>query len=1054
MKKIVFIMIFFLLVNVKALEPSVFNYSGGVDASIKQKTIVTKLNINDKNDSYIISSNTGIYIKNEDVVKHIKTNYKPVSVIVVEDINGDQIKDIVYSSNSIYGYYNVIAFSGKDESIIWSKVLTEKKYNYQSKYYYENININKIEEVGNSIVVISDYSIYVLSNEDGSLLFKYKDKDNIWDVTEVKDINNNLFEEIAISNQLGEVKLLDGKTGKILWASKLLEDLSLIRDGITYKVKRNIWQVEFYNDKLYAIGEDGTLFNIERKTGKVLDKINTYNIDKEILEQYYFTESSYQGDSISPTNKTTEFYNNFEMFFYEDKILIGAFLNAKERDKEYSLNPKVISIDINNFNNVNEVTIANLKFKNIEPLNIGDTFLLPIEIKEKNIIIGEYEYKSGKKIKDNKIYIGVNELNDNKMFIQSIKENILIEQIDTFSLLVDSKSFKLIKNINNYSYPQILKSNNDELYISYETNGIVNKIEKYDNLNDTLPIWEYNIPTDFNNTGLFSISIAKDFNKDGVNDITALINKTDEENRVIGSYFLIIDAVKGTTIKFKMLQTGSFVQNGKTINTYLIGNDLTAINDMNGDKISELVIDSMIINGSSISFYGVINSYLDVDSSKLINVGDINGDSIYDLIALEKDKATIFTSKKNGTIIEYVKTNKKHSFPNDLQNMDYALLIPDINNDGIKELLINDRDKDKKQIYNILSGKDLTSIFVINIMNSYGSMYNFLEDDINDDGYNDLCEVINGVSYNFISGKDGSSLYRIDKEEEKGNPEPIRDISTGKPDIEYDGLIVFNYDMSNKYIVSGFDITNDNKKEIYILKEEYYPQSKLVLEIYDINKKALIRSVDFYYTQEFNKGYMEDSFSSIAYYKQINEVVNGNGLFIINPPANTSIIYDAKENKILSEFDLYIMKSIKTDDNKIFGVTNENSPVSINYYNDLLVDSLKMNNTYKSPINIKLNKTLKEDLRVIKVFNQGTLLTTEYEDEFDLKLKRGNYNLVIKSIDRWGKTQNYSINISIKKFNPFIIIFLILTLAFISLLVYLSIGHKLIRNYMIRRIYG
>ncbi len=1056
MKKILFFVMFFLLIDVKAMETSVFDYSSGIDASIKQKTIVTKLNINDKSDSYIISSNTGIYIKNEDSIRYFKTNQKPVSVIVSKDINGDYIKDIVYAVNSNDGYYNVVAFSGKDESIIWSKVLTEKKYNYQSKYYYENININKIEEVGNSIVVISDYSIYVLKNNDGSVLFKYKDKDNIWDVTEVKDINNNLYEEIAYSNQMGEIKLLDGKNGKLLWSNKLLDDISLTRDNITFKVKRNIWQVEFYDDKLYAMGEDGTLFNIDRKTGKILGKISTYKIDKEVLEQYYFTEASYYGNVIGASNKTTEYYKNFEMFFYEKKIIVGAFLNAKERDKEYSLDPKVISIDINGFNKVNEVTITNLKFKNIEFLDNGNTFLIPTEIKENNIIIGEFEYSSGKKISEKKVYIGVNELNDNKMFIQDINDNILFEQVDTFSLLIDSKSFKLINNINSYSNPYILKSNNEELFISYETNGIVNKIKKYDSLNETLPIWEYNIPTDIRNAGLFSISISKDFNKDGIDDITALINKIDDENKVIGSYFLIIDAVKGIPLKFKMIQTGSYIVNGKTIPTYLIGNELIAINDMNGDKISELVVDSIILNGSSISYYGVINSYLDVDSSKLINIGDINDDSIFDLITIEKNKATIFLSKRNGTIIEYVKTNKNHSFPNDLENIDYALLVPDINNDGIKELLINDRDKDKKQIYNILSGKDLTSIFVINITNSYGSMYNFLEDDINEDGYNDLLEVINGISYNFISGKDGSSIFRIDKVEENGGNEPVRDIYIGKPDIGYDGLMVFNYDMSNKYIVSGFDITNDNKKEIYILKEEYYPQPKLVLEIYDINNKtnSLIRSVDFYYTQEFNKDYMEDNYSSYAYYKQISEVVNGNGLFIINPPANTSIIYDAKENKVLSEFNLYIMKSIKIDTNKIFGVTKDNSPVIINYYNDLSISSLKSSNIYKSPVNFKLNTSLKEDLRVIKVFNEGTLLTTEYEDEFDLKLKRGNYDLVIKSIDRWGKTQNYSINISINKFNPYIIIFSILLLVIVSLLIYLSIGHKLIRNYMIRRIYG
>jgi hypothetical protein len=349
-------------------------------------------------------------------------------------------------------------------------------------------------------------------------------------------------------------------------------------------------------------------------------------------------------------------------------------------------------------------------------------------------------------------------------------------------------------------------------------------------------------------------------------------------------------------------------------------------------------------------------------------------------------------------------------------------------------------------------------MFVINSLSPYGSSYRFLNADINDDGINDLYEMYNGLNYNFISGKDGSSIFKLETQVDKpGIDYPIlyrEESSIGKD--SYEGIMMFSFDESDMSVILGIDINKDSKKEIFILKEEYYPQVKLVLEIYDINNKSTkpIRKVDFYYSNEQNGKVMDLVMEPNPFYylKQITEVVNGEGLFIIKPPSSISIIYDAKNNKILSEVNSSIIKSIKISDTKIFGVTTDNSPITINYVNDFNIINLKKES--KSPLKLELNKTSIDDMRVINIYNKGNLIATKYDDTFELPLKDGKYDLSFKAYDRWGKTQNYNLNITINKSNPYIIIMSIIGILILLLLLYLSIGHKLKRNQMMRRIYG
>lgn len=1045
MKKIILIVLLLFTINVNA--SSIKDYSNGIDARITQKSIITKLDNN--KESLIISSETGIYIKTDDEYRYIKTSLPPVSVVVSEDINSDNVKDIVYALNSTNGNYNLIAISGKDLSVIWSSNITKKTFNFEKVFNKPNIIIDKIESLDKKIGVISGYSLYVIDSKTGNLSFKYVDKDNIWDITEVKDINNNLYNEIAISNQLGEVKLLDGKTGKTLWSKKILQDIKIPTKNPT---TRNIWQVEFYKDNIVSIGEDGTLFLIDYKTGNIKDKLILDSFSNKDLEEYYLSNLTYGRKSLYPIYKGSEFYKNYEVFFKDDYILVSRFFNADNRSTNINKNNKVKVYKIKDFKVISDIEIENISLVNIEPLELNNKLYVPIEIKDNNLIINKYDYDT-KKFEQEKVYVNnyLRGETKEKIYLQEFGKQVLLEQQNQTSLIYNKELKQIEKNNNSYSIATIIKSNNNELVVSYKSNDIIHKIEYYNNLNNDKPTWEYNIPNNFLNNGLYSIYMDQDYNKDGKADITALMNKVDNKNRVISTYFLIFNSKDGKVINFKNIHTGSYMESGKRIDMYLTGSNLIPIKDINNDGISDLILDNTIINGSNISILGAFDISVNTTSSKILTLGDLNNDSIKDIIVIESNQATIYQSKIGKNSISYIKTNKVIKYPKDVLNEEQALLIPDLNNDGIKEVVINDRDNNKKQVFKIYSGKDLKYMFTITDVAPYegGYTYSFFNDDLDGDGYNDFYLIKMNSIYVVLSGKTGKALKTINLHPENNNFIDSKDMLK-----ENRGITPFNYNEIERSMVIGIDINKDSKRELFILKEEYFPKPKITVLTYNINDKSnkSIRNLDIYYEQN-NYG-RNDIYSEASYMKSIIEVVNGNGLYLIKPPGvNNIVVYDAINNKTLSEITGNFYKAIKTSNDNIFGVTLGNNPIYINFENDFKVINVKDKSKSKSPVKIELNKSSLDDLRVVKIYNKGNLLATKYTDTFDLDLKRGNYDLVFKSYDIWGKTQNYNLNITINKFNPYIVLIVILSILVILLIIYLSIGYKIKRKIRLRRIY-
>ncbi len=1046
MKKLLLILSLFMIINVKGKE-SINDYSNGIDGKIIQKSISIKLDSNDTEDSLILSSKTGIYIKKGNEYRYIKTDSSLVSVIVIDDINSDNVKDIVYATNTKDGNYNVVGVSGKDETVLWKKALLEKKFGNINGLNYNNIRIQKIESIEDKIVVLSDYSIYVLDNNTGDLIFKYKDKDNIWGVAEVKDTNNNLSNEIVLSNQLGEVKLIDSKTGKMLWNKKVIEDLTFKEDNITFKTARNIWQVEVLDNKIYAISENGILYSIDYKTGNIINKLVLNNFDEEKIKEYYLNNMRYRNNLLYKTYSKSEYYNNFEMIIKDNRIYVTQFFNAIDRNKPLNDDNKPKIIVIEDFKVINEFEIDQMSLVNVEPLVIDETIYVPIEIKNKSLVINKYSTK----VEQQKIYVSNYLSVDSKdnIYFNSINEGILLEQKNTSSLILDNELKSIVKNNNSYSVADLIRSNNDELIVSYKSNEIIHKIERYDNLNNNTPLWEYNIPKDFLNNGLFSISAREDYNKDGIIDVTSLINKVDENNNTIATYFLILDSKTGNVLKFKPIHTGSYYQSGKRIDTYLTGNNLTPIKDINRDGIPELILDSYVIDGSKISTIGFFDQSINTQLSTIYSVGDINMDSIPDLAVFETSQISIYQSIIQSNSISYKKTNKNVKYSKEMNNIELGITIPDLNNDGIKEIVINDKLSDK-QIFKILSGKDLSYMFTIKDLAQYeyGYTHIFLNQDINEDGFNDFYEERFGMSYRFLSGKDGSILLDIPLTNEN-----VKDF-TIKEDImpDFIGVTSFNYTENVGSVALGIDLNKDSKKEIFLLKSEYYPQNKLTILAYDIYNKNLepIRSFDIYF--ETTNYYREDMIiDEIDYNYKIIEVVNGDGLYLVKLPGTSTVnVYDAKSNKVLSEISSNILKAIKTSNDNIFGVTSKNNPIYINYKNDFKVN--KDNDNSTSPLKIELNKVSISDMRLVKIYNKGILLDIKYDDSFDLKLKKGTYDLVFKSFDKYGKTQNYNLNITINKNNPLLIIISIVSIMFILIIIYISVGYKIKRNKRLRRV--
>lgn len=1089
MKRLKYLLFAFLLlgiINVNALEKSIINYSYGVDGRVSTKSISAKMNESDETNSIILSTITGIYITNGSNYLHIDTVGMPVDTKVIDDINNDGVKDIVYAVNNVGDFYNLVAVSGKDGNIIWNTKISVEKYDYYAGFIDKNKNIYKIKIINNNIAVIHDYVVEMFNLKTGKSIFKYEEKDNIWDVEGILDINSDSKSDIVISNQLGEVKALDGSNGKLLWKSKVIKDFTVRENkNVIGTVTRNVWQVVFSNKTLYAIGDDGTLYKLNYKTGKVEKTLNVFAIEEDALNNY-FNSNRYGSSYIPPIGKNSDYFKNFEIFMMDNnKALITAFVNKGEQNigifREYAFtskdilpsdgrggtlyggSPLLILVDLNKMEEIKSITLNEMELSNVEPVEITSegTIAIPTYIKDGKLIVNIYNSSNLEKIKNYEMYIGNNySVSDIKAIYTSIyNNNVLIEAKENFSMLVDTKLTNIVKNNNTYASPSVLISNGDELVLSYKLNGRIERIVKYSSISKREIAWEYVVTNDFVNDGITSISITHDFNGDGVKDLVGLVNKRDNENNVVASYILVLDMKNGTVLDFRTKILNTYYENGKRIDVYLRGNNIYAINDITGDRRIDFVIDNNIANGANLNLVGLVNEYVEVNTTaRPIKVGDVNGDGFSDIVTIEESVAYLHLSRKTYNSIVYYKTNIRYTYDKSLLNFEQAVLISDINNDGIDDIVFNAKNSSGKQYYKILSGRDLSLISNIK-EDGITSMYNsfaLLKMDIDGDGYNDLYELQNwGSVYEFISGKTGETLLRLNLSGydegyyDKGMEEPVT------------GIVPFMLTDKDYSVALGNDVNKDGHNELLVLKEIYYPKQEVILQLYDVYNKnnSPIKEIKVNTSNNTqNWVYAYDSIGipepgyEVIITKLITKISNTDNLYIVKSSSGNNLVFDLENEKIISGFTKTVLNATDIGNNTIFCTTTSGEPIIINYENPFEIKNIKNGDKYSSPLKVEWTYEDYGGMNAVKIYDNGNYIKTVYGNSAELLLREGKHVIIFESADRWGKVLSGSIEVNIEKTNITKIIYSFISVILIALTLAISIGPKIRRNMTIRRL--
>jgi len=170
----------------------------------------------DSSERIVLGTDEGIVVMSKygEIVMSYRTDFPVIAFDIIEDIDGDSLKDIVLITYTTKKE-NVLAISSNQTALLWE---------------YKN----SIEDL-------------IITFEIHPLYYKEEIK-NVWDLVLVKDINHDGISEIAISSQSSLI-LLDGATGEEIWEKKDI-------------CSNNIWKIVYSDDQIIAGSGNGKLIGI------------------------------------------------------------------------------------------------------------------------------------------------------------------------------------------------------------------------------------------------------------------------------------------------------------------------------------------------------------------------------------------------------------------------------------------------------------------------------------------------------------------------------------------------------------------------------------------------------------------------------------------------------------------------------------------------------------------------------------------------------------------------------------------------------------------------
>lgn len=978
MKKVMMIVLILAMVIPVSLQAmdndsSIESYSTGTN--IKGDCVAKYVELSDDLKGNLVVKDKGLgFIDNEDFL--INVNYPIKYFEVIDDLDNDEIKDVVLYVETNCGYSNFLIVSSKDSKVLYELALTHQNYNEQKGLFIENSIIRQIVCDKEYVYLIYDHHLLKINAKKKSVVYDYEENDNIWKLILIDN-------QVIFTTQLGQLVSLDDD-GNVNYRKSISKPIKVNSMGKNHLVDINLWDLLVFSDKLYVSCENDKLFEVDYHNGEVinelkLDIVNQDDLVKRLKEQYSYDYANSK-ETIATTGIFSKAFNGYKLKqIKDDLMLVEAYLGDQNYQQiemygssNTGIEPSLLLIS-DDFEVVSKIKLEkyNLDCSNaiLSTYQGQEAIIIPSSFNKDVLRISVYSL-DGKLLSQNDIKnLGIG-LDNVKVSFSKYNDDYLL-QINNGNSYIVHNDLKTVSFLGSSKIVNKIADVDDGVIVSSNQNGKINEIYKLGLNGKDDVLAKVDVSNKYMNNGFEAITY------DNSGQLLSLVNEINNKNEVIASHVVSIDINSG-----KIIQDRKVSLEG---NKYLVGSEIKYFSDLNGDEKKEILVDNCIIDGNSFDLKSYFDPIIE-ENGTIIEVGDLNNDNIVDYVNVGESEMRVYHSMHNSFDISYSKTNIAKKYDKNLLNNQHVKVIGDLEHDGVNLFIINARNSEGYQYYQVINPKDLSVRF--NLLEdgvyNYGESFILSKIDFNQDGCDDLIfNKPSGSTVDLLSGKDGKVLQTV-----KLNPDSDDDSMTA---VVYDEIIPIQFS-EDKMIYQLEDINDDSVKELGYFYYDYYK---------DINNFKILDGKN--YEQLKNC-----SLENIEYPNNYAIPVLYQTKILIND-GEYNQIYDYKKGQLVAGIKLEVTKARAMNDERIL-MENNGQLYAFDDSCDFKLVDFNKHSDGKMKIKYQSDKNGQ-----MSVYDQGKLVTVSNDKDISLKLLEGKHNLTFSYNDNEGKITHINKVVEVEK---------------------------------------
>ncbi|HPW52874.1 MAG TPA: VCBS repeat-containing protein [Erysipelotrichaceae bacterium] len=942
----------------------------------------------------------GIDIVNEDGKTHLQTEFPVLKLIIINDVDKDGNNDFLVFQNVAEFNDQLFVISSKDGSVISSTRFTHLGYNDNLGNIENNSYIFEMRFIKDKVFVLYDYKIVNINPEDCSIIYEYENRDNIWDFEVVED-------KIYFIDQLGQFGILDFETGEVIEVRLITNkyDVTLrYEDSFSFTAQMSLFDIYYDGTQLYVLSEDGyiCLYDFESNAFETLPIGLLSDEDfKGILSEDFIWIN---GPKHNPTGLHKGNFRGYKVVDDNgDYLLISCYFLDDESlatDVEFWFTQKYVLY------NKAEKTMT-LFGGNVALVKYGKAVFAKYEVDgEVKDVVTTVFVAEEKKMRVNIFDLQGNQLLQKDVTIDSLQPNskyglkydetegYLVEIFSNSVVKVDSR-LSSVSYLYDSIYTNLEHLKDDYIILSYKVNGVAKRIVKYKTDLKTV-VWTYDLDIQDKNHGFETLKYD-DFNMDGIDDVIGVVISYTDKDEPRYSNYIIIDGATGAVLaNRKIFLYESYDDKGKKYNVYSTSKEVSLVRDLNGDGKKELLIPEGIVATSSWTLRGSIETFFDTGGMPYA-VGDINGDGFDDYISISDTRVEMWTSRVVYTYnVEYKKQSTAVTMNKDYQNLTYGTVFADINNDGVKEFVLVNRNSQGYQIFDVYDGKTFNRMYSLcqDGVSDYEA-FALLDMDLNNDGYNEIYHATYywGV-YTIIDGKTGEDLTWINKFEYENHE--MKDEFKYHPDYLISFMIEENPDTG---LMATKDYNQDGLNDFAVLKtfykEEDWTQSTALM-IYDAKTFELLKEVKF---------------PTVEWFERYYDVENTDRYFFIKVSNEKVLLVDLDQFNDIANYRISGEKYCLINEDTILVTTIQNDVYSLDIGESFEITTRFDEETAEYIIHIEWKTTA--PYAITSIYDNNTLIAVIQEKQYDLKLTEGRHVIALVLDDGQGKGSKADFEITV-----------------------------------------